>query len=451
MKYTWKTFLLFLVFTLIQPTFSFAREDPVISFFDDIWKAVQRLYVEEIPDTDVERVKCAKLLMKPVGIGGCLEDRYAWYFTEEELAAERESISGKFAGIGLHITQFGKFVAVVSPIYGSPAGNSKKFKARDIIVSVDKEPMVGKSVEYVASKIRGEKDTDVTIEIMRRGVLLEPITITRTVVEIQVVIAKDIDENTTYLKLTLFSETLPVQLHNAIFKRLIKNTPDGSLNTEDDMLELDTENKKFVIDLRNNPGGLLDSVKIATSFFTKDTNDIIVTTKSKSGKEVFRSSNLKDPFGVIGKFKDLQFVILINEATASASEIFAGDMRDWHDTLLIGTETFGKGSVQEFSPLVLERKNINEITLEDLKNSDVLKLTIAEYFVGNRETKINHIGLTPDHVVENPEIEFAPEDIFDKKLIDLNHDFQLIKALEVLRKLDKKINRELDTSYPEQN
>ncbi len=285
-------------------------------------------------------------------------DPYSVYYTKEEYEDFDTQVNGTYEGIGIHITIRDDLVTVIAPIEGSPADKAG-LKPGDKIIYVDDIDVRDYTLDQAASLMRGEPGTEVRLGIMREG---EPgllyFQIVRDRIEINTVKYEILEDNIGYIRITDFNEHV-------------------SKNVEDALEELDAKGiTDIIIDLRNNPGGLLDEVvEIAENFIPEGP---IVHIDRRNGERETHNSRLKE--------LKYNLAVLVNEGSASASEIFAGAVQDTGAGVIIGTRTFGKGTVQ---------------TVLHLKNGGALKMTIARYLTPN-ERVIDGEGLTPDIIVENP-------------------------------------------------
>lgn len=300
-----------------------------------------------------------------------LGDPHTRFFTPEEYREFTEDIEGIYEGVGLAIGKSGEYIVVISPVPNSP-GEEAGIKAGDKIIAINGENIADGSLEYAASLLRGEAGTKVELKIIREGVQgTLTFSLERREIEISSVDYK-LYGPIGYLKITTFSEHLPKDFDEAM-KYFTENGVEG-----------------LIVDVRNNPGGVLGSA-----------HDIISKLMSGPIMRILFRNGLKLP--LITKEVDVRYempmVVLVNGGSASASEIFAGAMQDNERGTLVGTKTFGKGSVQ---------------SVTELKNGGFLKLTTLYYFTPN-DKKIDGVGIVPDIVVEDP-------------------GEQLEKAFEVLRK-----------------
>lgn len=335
----------------------------------------------------------------------CL-DEHSYALTPEEYRVQQEEMSGHFSGIGARVGPGENGgVTVVEPLDGSPALKSG-MKAGDIIVKVRQEneseaKLVGDDIKKAVEMLRGEKGTKVFVTV-ERGVALIDLVITRDDVKTSTVTYKDLSNNIGYIALSVFNAESADDLEAAL-RTFRKFGP----------------NPKVVIDVRENPGGFLGSVLEMLYYFSDKPDDIMLTTKFKRNEEV---KTIKNTFGAFidpatkqlkspGEFKDYRIVILANQRSYSAAEIFAGTMKDWGFTV-VGSVTYGKGVGQTVFPL---------------SDGSALTLTTFEYLVGNLKTSVNKKGVSPI---------FEAED--SRKLASDTlgaNDNQFQKALEFLNKI----------------
>jgi carboxyl-terminal processing protease len=317
------------------------------------------------------------------GLVNSLDDPYTVYFSKDEYNSFQENLEGKFEGIGAEIGLKEDKLIIVSPIDGTPA-NKAGLLPGDEIVTINGESTVGLSVEKAVTKIRGEKGTEVKLEIARKDQDgLKTFTIIREIIDIPNIKVEERD-GIAIISISQFQAETAQELDSKLAELNQKGV------------------KKVVLDFRNNPGGYLQSaVEIIELFAPK--GSIAVTEKSKNDKVLEELKTKKNP-----KYSDIKLVVLVNEGSASASEIVAGALRDLKKTQLIGKKTFGKGVVQ---------------SIQEFPDGSVLKYTIAEWFTPSGKA-INKEGIKPDI-----EVELKAEDIKDKK------DPQLDKAVEVIKAL----------------
>lgn len=313
------------------------------------------------------------------GIFDGLEDPYSQYYTKDEFKDLMEMTSGSYVGVGIVVSPGEDgFITVVAPIEDTPAEKAGILPG-DKITKVDKVKYSAKEMDKAISIIKGEPGKDVVLSIIRENKPEFDITIKREKILIKSVKSEMMDE-IGYMRISSFDERTGEEFDENLLS-LKNNNPKG-----------------LIIDLRDNPGGLLDQVKeVADSILGEAT---IVYTEDRAGNRQYLKSNSS------GKL-DIPLVILVNENSASASEILAGAVRDNKAGTLVGTTTFGKGLVQNVVPL---------------KDGSGYKITMAQYFTPNGEY-INEKGITPEYVVE-----IGEED---------TEDVQLNKAIEVIREKNK--------------
>ncbi len=324
----------------------------------DIMDVINQNYVG---DKKIDKTVLMQGALK--GMVESLEDPHSNYFTKKQLENFQEDIKGKYVGVGMVVQKrVNEPLVVVSPIEDSP-GYKAGIKPKDKIIAIDGKSTYNLTSEEAVKKLKGKENTKVKVTVIRDG-LKEPkeIEIVRAVVELKYVKTKMLDDKNKigYLRLTQFGENV---------------YPDVAKGLE----ELQKKGMKaLVLDLRSNPGGALDQAIKISSMFLKSGK--VVSVKSKDGEE--QISNREGKF-----YGNFPLVILINEGSASASEIVAGAIKDNKRGLLIGEKTFGKGSVQ---------------TLVNLPDGDGIKLTIAKYYTPSGVC-IHGIGIEPDVKVEDKE------------------------------------------------
>lgn len=300
-------------------------------------------------------------------------DEYTVYLDEKEASQLKESLDGSFSGIGAELGKEGEFITIVSPISGFPADKAG-LKSKDLIIKINDEDAVGLSVESAVNKIRGEKGSNVSLEVVRGQERLN-FDITRDTITIPSVETK-ITDGIGYITISRFGD---------------------DTSTLVDQTAADYKNKnidKIVLDLRNNPGGYLNSAVSVSCQWLKSGQKVV---DEKRGGVVTKAHNCNKT----GQLHGIKTVVLINDGSASASEITAGALKDNQAATVVGLKSYGKGSVQE---------------LTNLSKGDLLKITVARWFTPLGKN-IDKDGISPDFKVENS------EDSQDK---------QLDKALEIL-------------------
>lgn len=288
------------------------------------------------------------------GLVESLGDPFSSYLPSKARADLEDELRGEFTGIGAELTEKEGLITVVAPLAGSPAERSG-LKPNDIIISIDEVSTEGMSLDEAVSRIRGEVGTSVTLGVSRSNASRPvPITIVRDLIQVKSVIARTIEGNITVLEIRQFGEDTEGLARGAV--ELAKRD----------------NHKAVIIDLRNNPGGFLSVVPPVAGLFLPPST--VVVERYKNGKiEELKSES-------IPILPQTPVIVLVNGGTASAAEILAGALQDWGRAKVVGSQTFGKGSVQDLIPL---------------NNNAALRLTIAEWLTPKRR-EINGVGLTPD-------------------------------------------------------
>ena len=328
-----------------------------IDLFGEVLDKINKEYVEEIDQSDA----------MDAAINGVLQslDPYSAYMSPQTFKEMETETSGKFGGLGIEVGMEFGVVKVITPMDDSPA-EREGVKAGDYIVKINGIQVQGKTLSEAVELMRGPVGSKLEITIRRKGVKKALVfEITREIIEVKSVKSKIIDDSVGYIKLTAFNENSSKQIRNKI-KKFKKN----KIN-------------KYVLDLRNNPGGLLSQAVKISDFFLD--NGEIVSTKSRKSSENRKYFAKK---GDIINGKTL--VVLINYGSASASEIVAGALKDHKRAILIGKNSYGKGSVQSIMPL---------------KNKGAIRLTISKYYLPSGKS-ISGTGITPDIEVAESSDEF---------------------------------------------
>ena len=323
-----------------------------IDLFSEVLHKINEEYVEEINQNDV----------MDAAINGVLQslDPYSAYMSPKIFKEMQTETSGEFGGLGIEVGMEHGVVKVISPIDNTPASRAG-VKAGDYIVKINDIQVQGKSLTEAVELMRGPVGSDIEITVRRRGVKKAIVfTITREIIEITSVKAKYIDRGIGYLRLTSFNENSGDQIKNKIIE----------FNKKKDL-------RGYILDLRNNPGGLLSQAIRISDFFLE--NGEIVSTKSRKKKENRRWFAKK---GDLIKGKPL--IVLTNYGSASASEIVAGALKDHKRAIIVGEHSYGKGSVQSIIPL---------------KNKGAIRLTISKYYLPSGKS-ISEVGVVPDIEIE---------------------------------------------------
>jgi carboxyl-terminal processing protease len=319
-----------------------------IDLFGEVLEKINKEYVDEINQSE----------SMDSAINGLLQslDPYSAYMSPEIFQEMQTETSGEFGGLGIEVSMEAGVVKVISPIDDTPASKAG-IKAGDYIVKINNIQVQGKSLSESVDLMRGPVGSGIELTVRRRGVKKAlTFNITREIIEVQSVKSDLLDNNIGYIRLTSFNDNSSQQIKKQI-KKLKKN-----------------ENlKAFILDLRNNPGGLLSQAIKISDFFLE--NGEIVSTKSR------KKSENKRWFAKKGDITDGKtLLVLINYGSASASEIVAGALKDHKRAIILGESSYGKGSVQSIIPL---------------KNKGAIRLTVAKYYLPSGDS-ISEVGVRPD-------------------------------------------------------
>lgn len=348
--------------------------DTLFAPFWETWNYVNEQYVDQPVDQ--------LLMMRGAisGMLGSLGDPHTSYMDPEVFQQQNAPLQGEYEGIGAWVDVSGEFLIIISPMPGSPA-EAAGIKSDDRVIAVDGDDMAGIEGNLVLRRILGEAGTDVTLTIFRPSSNETfDVTITRQKITIPSVTGEMLDNNIAYVQLINFGDKTHQDLRR-ILRDLLKEKPVG-----------------LILDLRNNGGGYLNTAIDVTSEFVSQSP--IMYEEFGDGEKITYKAK---PNGLA---TNIPMVVLINEGTASASEITAGAIQDYDRGILVGKTSYGKGSVQ------------NWVTLNN--DQGAIRVTIARWLTPN-ERQINSLGLTPDI-----EVEITEEDISAEK------DTQLEKAIEIL-------------------
>ena len=405
-----------LVFSLIPNQFLNAKNNrqetyKQLSLFGDVFQRVQEQYVEEVPD---------KKLIESA-ISGMLQslDPHSSYLSSDDYSEMRVKTKGTFGGLGIEITQENGLVKVVSPIDDTPAYRAGMLPG-DLIIGIEGKSIRGLPLNKAVEKLRGPVGSGVKITILRKDKDPFELTIIRDIIKIQSV-RHNIIDNVGYIRLTTFSETTTSSMLKAIEK--IKTSTGSKF-------------QGLILDLRNNPGGLLNqSISVSDAFLN---NGEIVSTKGRNKSDASRI--FAQPGDVI---ENEPLVILINSGSASASEIVAGALKDHGRAIILGTRSFGKGSVQSIIPL---------------PGNGAIRLTTSRYYTPSG-ISIQAKGIDPDIIVEARTIKKKTDvqtnireedlkgaldkntninennniDLQQKKIIKLLEDNQISRAVDLIK------------------
>jgi carboxyl-terminal processing protease len=346
-----KKLLFFIIVSLFFFEKSFSENTEIykkIDLFGEVLEKINEKYVDEVDQSK----------SMDAAINGLLQslDPYSTYMTPESFEGMQTETSGRFGGLGIEVGMESGVVKIISPIDDTPASKAG-VKAGDYIVKIDGVQVQGKSLMEAVDLMRGPVGSGIEITVRRRGVKKALIfNIIREIIQVQSVKSEIINNNIGYIRLTSFNENSSQQIKEKVEK-----------------INKDKNLKGYILDLRNNPGGLLSQAIKISDFFLE--NGEIVSTKSRKVSENRKWFATK---GDITGGKTL--IVLINYGSASASEIVAGALKDHKRAIILGENSYGKGSVQSIIPL---------------KNKGAIRLTIAKYYLPSGKS-ISEVGVTPD-------------------------------------------------------
>ena len=362
------TFILIL-FLLSQKVISSENEIyEKIDVFGEVLEKINKEYVDEINQSD----------SMDSAINGLLQslDPYSGYMSPEIFNEMQTETSGEFGGLGIEVTMESGVVKVISPIDDTPASKAG-IKAGDYIVKINDTQVQGKSLSEAVELMRGPVGSAIELTIRRRGEKKAlTFNVTREIIQIKSVKAELLEKNIGYIRLTSFNENSARQIKKEINK-----------------FEKNKNLKSYILDLRNNPGGLLSQAIKISDFFLD--NGEIVSTKSRQQSENRKWFAKK---GDLTKGKTI--LVLINYGSASASEIVAGALKDHKRAILIGENSYGKGSVQSIIPL---------------KNKGAIRLTVAKYYLPSGKS-ISEVGVSPDIEIDEESDDFKIKTETDNQL-----------------------------------
>jgi carboxyl-terminal processing protease len=387
--------------------------------FVDVLNVIKKNYVDEVKTKDLVSGAIKGMLTSL--------DPHSGYMSPEAFKEFQVETKGEFGGLGIQIGIKDSILTVIAPIEDTPAYKAG-LKAGDKILKIDSESTKSMNIQDAVSKMRGPKGKPVILNIFRDG-WTEPkdVTIVRDIIKIKSVKFRMMKDNIGYIKLTQFQEMTSEELAKAL-----KSLKEKGM-------------KSIILDLRNDPGGLLNSaVDVSGQFLPA--KKLVVYIKGRAGDKIEYFTE-----GEVPSYIDLPMVVLVNQGSASASEIVAGAMKDWNRAIIVGVQTFGKGSVQ---------------TLIPLSDGSGLRLTTAKYYTPNG-TSIQNVGITPDIIVkleakdgkgmsvirekdleghlENEKNIQAPADeakvpleVEEKDDVQLQRAIDALKTWEVIEKISKK-------------
>ena len=377
MKYHLFLFFFLNIFIFLNPSIS--NENNIydkIDLFGEVLEKINEEYVDEINQSD----------SMDSAINGLLQslDPYSAYMSPEIFNEMQEETSGEFGGLGIEVTMESGVVKVISPIDDTPASKAG-IKAGDYIVKIENTQVQGKTLSEAVDLMRGPVGSSIELTVRRIGKKKAiKFNIIREIIKIQSVKADLLENDIGYIRLTSFNENSSEQI-----KEKIKDLEGKNI-------------KAYILDLRNNPGGLLSQAIKISDFFLD--NGEIVSTKSRQASEN-RKWFAKN--GDLTKGKTL--IVLINYGSASASEIVAGALKDHKRAIILGENSFGKGSVQSIIPL---------------KNKGAIRLTVAKYYLPSGKS-ISEVGISPDIEINEKDDDFKIKSETDNQL---NYAIKLLKG-----------------------
>ena len=363
--------IFFFLKSLLFSNYSFSSENDIykkIDLFGEVLEKINKEYVDEIDQSE----------SMDSAINGLLQslDPYSAYMPPKIFNQMQTETSGEFGGLGIEVSMESGVVKVISPIDDTPASRAG-IKAGDYIVKIKDTQVQGKTLSEAVDLMRGPVGSSIELTVRRRGVKKAlTFNIIREVIEIQSVKTDLLEDNIGYIRLTSFNENSGEQIENKIKD-----------------LEKKQNIKAYILDLRNNPGGLLSQAIRISDFFLD--NGEIVSTKSRKASENKKWFAKK---GDLTKGKTL--LVLINYGSASASEIVAGALKDHKRAIILGENSYGKGSVQSIIPL---------------KNEGAIRLTVAKYYLPSGKS-ISEVGVSPDIEVNEEGDEFRIKSETDNQL-----------------------------------
>ena len=367
-----KKIIIYIILLYLPSSIVFSKNDlyEKIDTFGEVLENIMKEYVDEVNQTDI----------MDSAINGVLQslDPYSAYMSPELFKEMQTDTKGEFGGLGIEIGMEAGVVKVISPIDDTPASRAG-IKAGDYIVKIGQEQVQGKSLLEAVKLMRGPVGTSIDLTVRRKNVK-KPLEfkIMRKIIEVQSVSSRVLGKkkNLGYIRLKSFNENSDKQFLKAVKK-----------------FEKKPKIKGYVLDLRNNPGGLLTQAINITDFFLEDGE--IVSTKGRKISET-RKFFARSGDEVKGK----PIVVLINNGSASASEIFAGALKDHKRAIILGESSYGKGSVQSIIPL---------------RNGGGMRLTISKYYLPSGKS-ISEVGVTPDILVEETGENFIINSSSDNQL-----------------------------------
>ena len=336
-----------------------------LALFAEVFDQIRSQYVDKVGDQ----------ALVEAAINGMLTslDPHSEYMNEKSFKEQETQTKGEFGGLGIEVTMENGLVKVVTPIDGSPAARAG-LKTGDLIVKLDLTPVLGLTLSEAVSKMRGPVNSDIKITVKREGVANFEVTLRRAIIKTEAVKSELVDNDLIYFRISTFlNENVNADLTKQYNK--LKDQAKGNV-------------RGIIIDLRNNGGGLLtQAIAVSDSFLEKGE---IVSTRGRSANQIQVVN--ATPGDITG---GLPLVVLINSGSASASEIVAGALQDRHRAVLIGTKSFGKGSVQSLLPI---------------EGHGAIKFTTARYFTPSGRS-IQAVGIEPDIFIPQAKIDVIDDNL----------------------------------------
>lgn len=314
-----------------------------------------------------------------------LGDKYTEYISKEDMEEYKSQLLGNYVGVGIYMTVNSEknLIQVLAPIKESPADKAGIIPG-DLILKIDDVEYTADQMTIAANKIKGEAGTKVKLQLLRENKKID-LELIRAEIHMNPVTAKVIDDKIGYIEISSFDEETGID-----FKSKFESLKEKNISS-------------LIIDLRNNGGGLV-SEALDIADYIIDKGEVLLVTKDKNDKESIEKATSKPII-------NMPIIVLVNENTASASEILAGALKDHNKATIVGIKTYGKGVIQQ---------------LLTLKDGSGLKVTIEEYFTPNK-TKINGVGIEPDQIVK------LPDSLENKLVIEEKDDTQLQEAIKILK------------------
>lgn len=378
--------------------------------FTEVWNLAQEHFIRPLPDTEEARAHC-RLHLLYGDLAGCLSDPFAEYLDAKLLESFQLSTRGMHAGIGIEFFLSNERAIISSIIPNAPAARSGAFRVGDVITQIDSHKIAGLREGALDTLIKGDTRSSVQMTLMRENVSMAPVILMREIVEFPSVIAKKIEEGVLFVQLKSFDMPTSYGYMEAIALYCAQG---GDIASEiiERCIADKTRTPVIIADGRNNVGGIFRAAGSLCGFYAAQSDDVIVTLKSHREEKLYLAADFLNVHAT-GILRGIPLIVLINEESSSAMEIFAECTRQV-SALVVGLRSFGKGSTQD---------------TYRLKNGDAVRFTTSEFFVGNSGTRIDGVGVKPDYEVHEP-ANCVPCKLYRG---DAAHDPQFAVALELAR------------------